>query len=309
MNSINRKSSKSINILEDKFINNILLLRARHLAFYLFINGFVNIQKFNYKIFMKYFNNLGSINYLIIQYLKNKKDIQFSKDISIYSILSSSFNYNYNNINYYNYGFEGILFELINKINLIKYEDKDYLDNLENLYVNNIKNAIKNKVDEKKTYNLFNYINKIFCDIIIYCYIYTNINIDIFLNSEIVENIRKKFLEYFIAEHNKIYKNFYLEENKKKFLDKFYNKYNKLLEIDNSVSDSLNNNNDIILLQQYYNLFIYGYKYIEEHKSLITYFNTIILNFKNLPLDIYNNDLMNAKEIQNIIKKVIENKE
>jgi len=81
------------------------------------------------------------------------------------------------------------------------------------------------------------------------------------------------------------------------------------LEIDNSVSDSLNNNNDIILLQQYYNLFIYGYKYIEEHKSLITYFNTIILNFKNLPLDIYNNDLMNAKEIQNIIKKVIENKE
>lgn len=238
----------------NNFIENLIKDRAEFLSFYFIING---VEKYKFILRTNFYNKIDLIynSYIeIINKLNGEKTFKNFVNLIAY--------YNrQNNINVLNYGTEAHILDFISDI-----KDDNYINNL-NIYLEIIKSNKDTSIG-----NLDNYFKKIGYDIAIYSYIYEydyDVNI-----KDINEYISNNFINYFI-------KGFNLD------IDDFINKCNKEIERYKENNIKLNfDENDNIKLQQYYNIYKYPYKSINNNN--IIFINTRKLNF-NIPINILNN--------------------
>jgi hypothetical protein len=241
---------------QEGFINKLIEDNAWRLAFYFIINGYINFDDINQNyLFYKYLNIYYQFNFLF-KYLLDKKVFfpGFSIDNKADDYANDLVKYldeDYN-INYKNYGTEGQILDFMFNHD----DDEEYLKILQ-AYINHF----KIKIDKQKEYFFQDFMGKIGIQIALYLYIFKGIREDYELD---IDSIIKLFNKYLKIAYRTILSSQFLEELKKKVLY--------------TMVEYRFSNNEFIKLQQFYNIYKYKIKYISNHK--ITFYNSVILNFK-----------------------------
>jgi hypothetical protein len=244
------------------FIENLIINKAQHLAFYFMINGLVDYSKLKIDILTSAYKKL-IINYYEI--VKNALNgIQFNrKNFEIIGCLIAEYNNIHSNINRFNYGTEGHIIGFLPDI-----DETRYLEYL-NSYLDYFKTH-QNK--ENLTYTLSEYFKKIGIDIAIYDFLKPldtttpkPIDFDKLMNL-FFESMKKAYDEY----SNKI------------FFNKMKEVYRKIIDEKEEDSKNMKKKQDkdrIKLLQQYFNLYKYPNKKINNKN--IVFYNTVKIKFSD----------------------------
>jgi len=269
----------------DNFIINLLKDKTSHLAFLLKITEMseeiINKDKI-YEGFKECSKILEEIEY---------NNFRNNKSYNTFGYLLSLLNDKYNNINYNNYGSETQILDFIENSRV------NYYLKLEE-YLNGIKSIDEIK---DKEYNLENYMKKIGFDIAIYIFIFINNN-----NYYIYNNY------YFIKIFETYLKQGLKEIEEKEFEKKLVKEMKKILE--NTEIQQLTLKENILLeLQQYYNIYKYPYRKINNINILFN--NTTLINIEETKYNNIKEILFSKKiikittffkeEIKNIIKNLL----
>jgi len=259
------------------FIEKLIINKAQHLAFYFMINGLVDYSKLKIDILTSAYKKLIIDYYEIVKNALN--GIQFNrKNFEIIGCLIAEYNNKHNNINRFNYGTEGHIIQFLPDI-----DETRYLEYL-NSYLDCFK-TYQNK--ENLTYTLSEYFKKIGIDIAIYDFLKPldtttpkPIDFDKLMNL-FFESMKKAYDEY----SNKI------------FFNKMKEVYRKIIDEKEEDSKNMKKKQDkdrIKLLQQYFNLYKYPNKKINNKN--IVFYNTVKIKFSDfngIIKDIYNDKTSN----------------